>query len=215
VIVIGAKGLAKEVLGVLIQHSLANIYFFDNLSSDAPDKLYGKFPVLTSVDDAVRIFKETNDPSFTLGLGSPAHRLKLTKLLEEAGGVLTSAISKHAHIGSFGNSIEAGCTILDGAVITNGVTIGRGCLINPHVSISHDAHVGDFVEISPGVRLTGACEVGDFSVIGTNAVILPKVKIGQNVIIGAGAVVTKDVPDNSLVVGVPAQIKKVLPPFNG
>ncbi|WP_348636746.1 hypothetical protein [Flavobacterium anhuiense] len=37
---------------------------------------------------------------------------------------------------------------------------------------------------------------------------MPKVKIGKNVIVGAGSVVTKDIPDNCLVVGVPARIIK-------
>lgn len=36
--------------------------------------------------------------------------------------------------------------------------------------------------------------------------ILPGVTIGNNVVIAAGAVVTKDVPDNSLVGGVPAKV---------
>nr|WP_250349320.1 DapH/DapD/GlmU-related protein [Flavobacterium anhuiense] len=50
--------------------------------------------------------------------------------------------------------------------------------------------------------------MGEFSQIGANSTILPKVKIGKNVIVGAGSVVTKDIPDNCLVVGVPARIIK-------
>lgn len=40
--------------------------------------------------------------------------------------------------------------------------------------------------------------------------ILPGVKIGNNVVVAAGAVVTQDIPDNVLVAGVPAKIKKKL-----
>lgn len=40
------------------------------------------------------------------------------------------------------------------------------------------------------------------------AIILDGITIGKNVIVGAGAVVTKDVPDNVLVVGLPARIIK-------
>lgn len=39
-------------------------------------------------------------------------------------------------------------------------------------------------------------------------IILPGVIIGNNVIIGAGAVVAKDIPDNSVAVGVPARVIK-------
>ena len=44
--------------------------------------------------------------------------------------------------------------------------------------------------------------------IGANVTILPGVTIGNNVVIGAGAVVNKDIPDNSLAVGVPARVIK-------
>ena len=47
--------------------------------------------------------------------------------------------------------------------------------------------------------------IGNNVHIGVNAIILPNVTIGDNVIIGAGAVVTKDIPSNSVAVGVPAK----------
>lgn len=50
--------------------------------------------------------------------------------------------------------------------------------------------------------------IGDNVWIGARTVILPGVTIGNNVVVAAGSVVTKDVPDNCLVAGVPAIIKK-------
>jgi acetyltransferase-like isoleucine patch superfamily enzyme len=52
--------------------------------------------------------------------------------------------------------------------------------------------------------------IGDDVWIGANAVILPGVTIGNHCVIAAGAVVTKDVPDNTLVGGVPAKVIKYL-----
>ncbi|KKQ40688.1 MAG: Acetyltransferase [Microgenomates group bacterium GW2011_GWC1_37_8] len=49
-----------------------------------------------------------------------------------------------------------------------------------------------------------AVEIGDYVFVGPRAIILPGVKIGRGVIVGAGAVVTKDVPDYSIVGGIPA-----------
>jgi sugar O-acyltransferase (sialic acid O-acetyltransferase NeuD family) len=213
-VIVGAKGFAKEVLEILFRKkAVQNLYFFDNLAPAPPDKLFGEFPVLRSMEAVKDVFVKTGDYTFTLGLGNPSLRYKLNKLFSEAGGILTSTISSAVEIGSFENSIGPGCNILSGTIITNHVTIGKGCLINPHCSISHDSVIGDFVEMSPGVRVTGSCKVGSFSVLGTNASILPLVKVGANVVVGAGAVVTKDVPDNSLVVGVPAVIKKTLAPL--
>jgi acetyltransferase-like isoleucine patch superfamily enzyme len=44
--------------------------------------------------------------------------------------------------------------------------------------------------------------------IGTGATILPGVTVGKNAIVAAGAVVTENVPDNSIVAGIPAKIIK-------
>jgi serine acetyltransferase len=48
--------------------------------------------------------------------------------------------------------------------------------------------------------------IGENCFIGFGAVIMPGVKIGDNVVVGAGSIVTKDVPSDSVVVGVPAKV---------
>ncbi len=51
-------------------------------------------------------------------------------------------------------------------------------------------------------------KIGDNVWVGARAVILPGVTIGNNVVVAAGSVVNRDVPDNVVVAGVPAVIKK-------
>ena len=46
--------------------------------------------------------------------------------------------------------------------------------------------------------------------IGANATIIPSVTIGENAVVAAGAVVTKEVPDNTVVGGIPAKIIKTV-----
>lgn len=214
-VIVGAKGFAKEVLEIFSQRGeLHNLFFFDNLSADSPGKLFDRFPVLRTIMEVKQTFHKIGDFRFTLGLGNPVFRFTLNKMFSDAGGELTSTISPKADIGSFGTSIAPGCNILSGTVITNDVTLKIGCLINPGCTISHDSVLGDFVQISPGVRITGNCLIDNYSQLGTNCVILPKVRVGKNVVVGAGAVVTKDVPDNSMVAGVPAVIKKKLQPLD-
>ena len=48
--------------------------------------------------------------------------------------------------------------------------------------------------------------IGDNVVAYAGAKIIGNVHVGNNVVIGANAVVTKDVPDNAVVVGVPAKV---------
>ncbi len=88
--------------------------------------------------------------------------------------------------------------------IGNNVRINSGCHL-----ITHDGACWIIRNTKAGfedVDLFGKIVVGNNVSIGTNSMILPNVTIGDNVIIGAGSVVTKDVPPNSVVVGVPARI---------
>lgn len=214
-VVAGAKGLASELLEILSQrHEVKNLFFFDNVTKDLPESLFGQFVIIRNFEEAGNVFADTGDHSFSLGLGGPGLRYRMWRQFVEIGGVLTSVISPKADIGKFGTTVDEGCCILPGVVITSNVRLGRGCLINPNATISHDSLLGDFVELSPGVNVTGNCIIGDFTFLGTSSVILPKIKVGTNVIVGAGAVVTRDVPDNCMVAGVPAVVKKKLPPLN-
>ena len=212
-LIVGAKGFAKEVLEILHQlNQLDNLVFYDDVSSDLPALLYDKFPILTDLEEAKKYFAAISN-QFTIGIGNPILRKRLFEKFTGIGGEFTSVISPFAQIGHYDNKIESGANIMTGTVITNDVSIGKGALINLNCSIGHNVIIGDFVEISPSVSVSGNCKIGNYSNLGTNATILPKVSIGTNVIVGAGSVVTKDIPDNCLVVGIPAVIKKVLQPI--
>ena len=207
-IIAGAKGFAVEVLQECYNNNVMdNIMFFDDVSADLEDVLYNDFKILKSIEDVATVFK-TVDKQFVLGLGNPKHRKYVAEKLIAVGGQLISLISSKAQLGSFNTTLQIGCNIMSGAIITNNVTLGKGCLVNLNATIGHDSVIGDYVEISPGVNVSGRCKIGDFCSIGSSAVLLPGVKLGHNVTVGAGAVVVKDVPDNCLVVGVPAKIVK-------
>ena len=211
-VIIGAKGFAKEVLEVFWQiNQNEEIVFFDNISTDIGDLLYAKFRILKSISEAEEYFSLKDDTRFTIGIGNPINRFKLYKTFLAIGGTFSSSISPYAKIGHFDNSIENGCNIMTGKVITNSIKIGKGALINLNCTIGHDCTIGEFVEMSPGTHISGNCKIGSFSVFGTNSTVLPKLTLGDNVIVGAGAVVTKDIPANSLVVGIPAKVVKDLP----
>ncbi len=202
-IIVGASGHAKEVFDIC--QNTESLYFFDNVTGYENPILFDK-KIIQSFDELLEIIAKKE---FILGLGNVSHRFNLYQKFTDLGFSSRSIIAKNAQV-SFSANLGDGLNIMSFVFIGPDSKIGKGSLINAHACIHHDVIIGDFVEVSPGAKILGNCAIGAFSTIGTNATILPKVKIGKNVTVAAGAVVTKDVPDNCMVAGVPAQIKKEL-----
>ncbi len=211
-IIIGAKGFAKEVLEILHKAgNVENLVFYDDVNADLTGRLFDTFPILKSFEEAKHYF-DTIDNRFTIGIGNPILRKKIYDKFTSIGGVYTSVISDTANLGSYGITIGEGANILPGVIVSNSVKIGIGGMIYYNAIITHDCEIGDFVEISPAATILGRCKIGSYTHIGANATILPDLVIGKNVTVGAGSVVTKDIPDNSVVAGVPATIKRTVMP---
>lgn len=90
------------------------------------------------------------------------------------------------------------------------IQIGQNCDIGPGVEFIPGGHeIGDF-DRRAGNGTAREIIVGDGCWIGAKSVILGGVHIGSGSVVAAGTVVTRDVPDNVLVAGVPARIKRKL-----
>ena len=91
------------------------------------------------------------------------------------------------------------------------ITIGDNCYITAGAKfITHDGGTLIFRDRVPDLEITKPIVLGDNVYLGNNVTIMPGVTIGNNVVVGAGSIVTKDVPDNSVVAGVPARFIKTI-----
>lgn len=95
--------------------------------------------------------------------------------------------------------INHGCSFLD----LGGITIEDEVLIGPNVNLISESHPLD--PAGRKVLELGAVLIKRNAWIGAVATILPGVTIGENSVVAAGALVTRDVPDNTVVAGVPAR----------
>ena len=102
-------------------------------------------------------------------------------------------------------------------VALKNIIIGDNVLIAARVFISDTCH-GIYGGEAPDNPITPPNQrklvykpvvIGNNVWIGENVVVLPGVRIGNGAIIGANSVVTRDVPENTIAVGIPAMVIKV------
>jgi acetyltransferase-like isoleucine patch superfamily enzyme len=129
--------------------------------------------------------------------------------------VSSSAIIMNRNALSLGNHVWVWhYSILDA---TEGLVINEGCQIGAWVGIfTHGSENSirllgeEFVNIPNTERLgytRGSVEIGKYTFVGARSIILPGVTIGKGCLIGAGTLVADDVPDYSIVVGSPGQVR--------
>ena len=142
--------------------------------------------------------------------------------------MVTSHIYQKAKIGKtvsiwhftyVGDNVEIGDNVKIGSLahIDYNVKIGENTKIEGLAYIPPLSRIGKNVFIGPNAALTNdpypMCDkmigvtIEDGAIIGARAVIKAGVTVGKNSVVAMGAVVTKDVPPNSVVVGVPAKVK--------
>ena len=131
-------------------------------------------------------------------------------------------IGKNVRIWHFtyvGDDVEIGDNVKIGSLahIDYNVKIGENTKIEGQAYIPPLSRIGKNAFIGPAAVLTNdpypMCDkmigvtVDDGAIIGARAVIKAGVRIGKNSVVAMGAVVIRDVPDNTVVVGVPATIR--------
>ena len=191
IVIIGGGGLGREISSLVSrEHKFAGFIDDKRLETD----------YLGSTDE----ISNYSDHAFLIAIGDPNLKRAIVEKTALATNKFANIVSKHTVI-SIDHLQGNGIIVCDGVIATIDYQIGSHVLLNLNVTIGHDVVIGNYCSIMPGANISGNVIIGEATLIGSGSVILQGIKIGANVKVGAGAVVTKDVPDNTTVVGVPAK----------
>lgn len=196
--IIGSGQHAHVVLDALEQAStVPSVCIYDENPSRWGVKIWHQYPIQNIADF-------NPQTAIHIGVGDNHFRQKIAlKHRIPPENMLTiihpkATISRHAHLAQ-------GCFVAANAIIATGSQIGVGCIVNHGAIVDHDCIIDDWCHIAPGVTLGGSVAIGEGTLIGAGAVVLKGVHIGHRVVVGAGAVVTRNIPDDTTVIGIPAK----------
>lgn len=134
--------------------------------------------------------------------------------------IVSSKLAARNTVGPFAH-LRLHAELAEDAVVGNFVEIKKSRLgrktKSMHLTYLGDATIGDRVNIGAATvtcnydgRQKNPTVIEDDVKIGSDTMLVAPVRVGRGSMTGAGSVVTKDVPPDSLVAGVPAQVKKKL-----
>ncbi len=229
---------SEELLGINTRAELASTW--KRMRRDILDRLMTEGvtivdPDSTYIDDGVVIGRDTTihpqviiEGNSRIGSNCSIHSWSHLINVEigddcrvlNSSVIVDSKLSGQNSVGPFAH-LRMGTELLSQAVIGNFVEAKKSRLghrtKSMHLTYLGDATLGDRVNIGAGTitcnydgKNKNETHIEDDVKIGSDTMLVAPVRVGRGSVSGAGSVITKDVPPDTLVAGVPAQIKKHL-----
>lgn len=191
----GCSGHGKVLADIAKASGVTNVLWIDDN------------PAIEDAIDFQSFARMYHDVPVAVGIGDNAIRKHICNRLKESGIPIATLLHPSAVI-SDSAKIGEGCVIMPLSAINADAVIGEGTIVNTGAVIEHDCIIGAYSHISPNVSLAGNVQIGELSHLGIGSCCIQNRIIGTHVIVAAGSCVTSDIPDNVMVAGVPAVIKK-------
>lgn len=203
IVIIGASGFGKEISWLIEEINKENkrwniLGYVDDDKSKIGYKV-NNYDVFGTVDWLLD--KELN---VVIAIADPIIRREIASKLKDTANDFPNLI--HPNILK-SESIEMGKGIIIAAnsIVTVDIEIGNFVIIDRNCNIGHDTKINEMVTILPSSTISGNVTINQGVFIGTGAVVIQGLTVGMNSTIGAGAVAVSDIPNNCVVVGVPAK----------
>jgi sugar O-acyltransferase (sialic acid O-acetyltransferase NeuD family) len=204
IVIIGAGNNGKCIADAVEKMGQYKIVGFLDTIRQAGDVFFS-YPILGNQSEIASVVKVYNIHAGVISIGENHSRKKVVQeishLLPDFEYVTVihpqAVVSKEVNIG-------IGTTIMAGCIVNVNAKIGDFCLLNSGSILEHDSQMEDFSTLAPGVITGGYFHLGTLSTMGLGSKAIDRIRIGHNVVIGAGSLVIKDVEDNTLAYGHPA-----------
>jgi sugar O-acyltransferase (sialic acid O-acetyltransferase NeuD family) len=202
--IIGAGGFGREVKWLIDsinahQNKWDFVGYYDDDLSERnhieQKLLIGNINDLNSVNESLAV---------VIAIGNPKIKKKIVQQLSSSNLYFPTLIHPSCLIGN-NVIIEKGTIICASNILTCDILIEKFVTLNLACTVGHDTTIKSYCSVMPTVNISGEVLMEECVYVGTGAKIINQINIGSHSTIGAGAVVIKDVPRNSISVGVPAK----------
>lgn len=201
IVIFGAGGHSKVVADIAELNSYTIVGFVDPFIGKA--EFIGK-PVFKEIRDI-----PVGEYLAVVALGDNSQRSRVVQEINEHHGdvmlTFVNLIHPRAVIASSA-VIGKGTVVMAGAVINSYCQIGEHVIVNTGSIVDHDCVMKDFSSVAPGAVLGGNVRILGHSVVSIGAVCRHNIEIAAHSVVGANSYVNKNVPENSVVYGVPAKV---------
>ena len=209
-VVVGAGGHGRELLDVVEACAAASpgsvelVGVVDDAASEVNLARLAErgVPFLGDVD--AWLASAGSGVRYLLGVGSGEVRRALDGRFTAAGLEPATAVHPAAVVGSE-VLLAPGVVVLAGAVVATNTRLGRHTHVHRSANVGHDCVLGAFVTVNPSASVSGDCVVEDDVLVGVGASVLQGLTLRRGATVGGGACVVKDVPEKTVVKGVPAR----------
>jgi sugar O-acyltransferase (sialic acid O-acetyltransferase NeuD family) len=197
-VIFGAGGHAVSVANVAISDGYNVKHFVDK--SKIGQKLLG-FSIIGDIADLY----DLDFYCFGIAVGDNAVRERIYNELQakHANLYFPPLVHSSATVSSF-TSIGDGTVVMPKAVIGPNSKVGKFCILNTRSSIDHDCLMMDFSSLAPSAVTGGTVRIGLRSAVSIGAIIKHGLKIGNDSVVGANSYLNKDLSNNQVAYGTPA-----------
>lgn len=206
-VVLGAGGHARVLIDCIQTEGHVEVLGVLDPDSSRWGESVLAVPILGG-DNLLAQMKHRGVRYFAVGVGSVGDsslRQRLFRIGLESG-LEPLAVAHPSAFCSTWARVGRGGQLFPGCVVNAGAVLGENVIVNSGAIVEHDCVIGSHAHVATGARLASAVFLGDASFVGVGASVRQGIRIGRRAVVGAGAAVVDDVPDDSVVAGVPAKV---------